>query len=1027
MKMKIKMLLILTATAGAVCAQSVAPEDKQLDPAWVESLTQRGHGLDAKITGSKAEDTLQYIGMPVGGIGCGTMYLGGDGRLWLWDIFNQFSSGVIDQICELPPELAKLGRQGQLSARSGANYVNPYTPDTWPTPFKQGFGIQIGDQFQRFEAQDWASVEFEGNWPIGSVQYRDPAMPVDVELRGFSPFIPLDVADSSLPLTCMEFTVRNTSTEAVTADLSGWLENAVGMESRKTQDLKLETVRSKYGALRVLQHSATQPTQPARQTLQPDIIFADFEALTYDEWVPEGDAFGTEPIHKNNVPAHQGRLNIHGERGVNSHASSPGGIGERDRAQGTLTGPVFTIERKHINFLIGGGSHKERTCLNLLVDGKVVRSATGNNSNKMEPASFFVKDLIGRKAQLQIVDAATGAWGNIGVDHIVFSDSGEQAAVNFAEAGDYGTLALGLLGASAEAIVHDGVPGWKSTLVLQPGESKKVAFLVAWNFPNIMELPGFPNKQHEYAGRFADAKAVAQYAAENYARLEGTTTAWVNTWYDSTLPNWFLDRTLLTTNTLQTANCYLFEDGQFWAWEGVGACPGTCTHVWQYAQSIGRLFPSLERNLREVTDYGYAQMEDGGIKFRGTYPKPAEDGQAGIILRTYREHLISADDAFLRRVWPQTKLALQYLIHEDGNADGILEGGQHCTLDAAWYGPVAWISGHYLAALRAGGEMARLMGDTEFAEEAEGILSRGQVNLVERLYNGEYFINLPVPGKEDTINSGSGCLIDQVFGQSWAFQVGLGRILPEEETRSALSALWKYNFFPDIEDYRKQRLPGRWYAVPGESGLLMLTFPKPDWDYRKASGGGKGFACYFNECMSGFEYQVASHMVFEGTPKLVENGLAVTRAVHDRYSPVKRNPYNEVECSDHYSRAAASYGVFLAACGFEYDGPKKQIGFAPRVSPEDFRAPFTAAEGWGTYSQKQSGKRMQAELAMKYGSISLRTLVLSLPEGAAPKSAKVRVNGQSVPCQVVNQDGRTVVQLSRDVELKEGQALSLSL
>ena len=81
----------------------------------------------------------------------------------------------------------------------------------------------------------------------------------------------------------------------------------------------------------------------------------------------------------------------------------------------------------------------------------------------------------------------------------------------------------------------------------------------------------------------------------------------------------------------------------------------------------------------------------------------------------------------------------------------------------------------------------------------------------------------------------------------------------------------------------------------------------------------------------------------------------------------------------------------------------------------------------GTYSQKQSGKQMQAELAMKYGSISLRTLALSLPEGAAPKSANVRVNGKSVPCQVVNQDGRTVVQLSRDVELKEGEALSLSL
>ena len=60
------------------------------------------------------------------------------------------------------------------------------------------------------------------------------------------------------------------------------------------------------------------------------------------------------------------------------------------------------------------------------MDGDVVRSATGNNANKMEPESFFVKDLIGRTAQLQIVDADSGAWGNIGVDHIVFSDSGPQ-------------------------------------------------------------------------------------------------------------------------------------------------------------------------------------------------------------------------------------------------------------------------------------------------------------------------------------------------------------------------------------------------------------------------------------------------------------------------------------------------------------------------------------------------------------------------------------------------------------------------
>jgi hypothetical protein len=102
---------------------------------------------------------------------------------------------------------------------------------------------------------------------------------------------------------------------------------------------------------------------------------------------------------------------------------------------------------------------------------------------------------------------------------------------------------------------------------------------------------------------------------------------------------------------------------------------------------------------------------------------------------------------------------------------------------------------------------------------------------------------------------------------------------------------------------------------------------------------------------NGFEYQVAAHMIYEGEPdsELVEKGLAVTRAVHDRYASVKRNPFNEIECGDHYARSVASYGVFLAACGYEYHGPKGYLAFAPRVKPENFRAPFTTVEGWGTY------------------------------------------------------------------------------
>ena len=105
-------------------------------------------------------------------------------------------------------------------------------------------------------------------------------------------------------------------------------------------------------------------------------------------------------------------------------------------------------------------------------------------------------------------------------------------------------------------------------------------------------------------GGSSSPAAVAGYLAANFDRLAGRTRLWRDTWYDSTLPYWLLDRTFANTSTLATSTCHWFANGRFYGWEGVGCCAGTCAHVWHYAHSVARLFPELERSARLWGDYG---------------------------------------------------------------------------------------------------------------------------------------------------------------------------------------------------------------------------------------------------------------------------------------------------------------------------------------------------------------------------------------------------------------------------------------
>ena len=1013
-------------------AVGIVPADKGISADQLRELARRGSPT------SYAGAALEKIGMPVGGANAGRLYLGGDGKLWLWDVNNP--AAVV------------------ASGWVGDSYSKPLTQTS---PFRQGFAVRTttggAARTRSLDAEGFRDVTFTGPYPLGKVRYADDDSPVEVTLEAFSPFIPTNLDDSSLPATLCVYTVRNTSRSTVDATLAGWSENPICIEGRLEQPtlLRSRTLPGGHG----LEFSAVAGSVDPDP--EPDILFEDFERATYEGWTVEGTAFGPGPVTPESTPDYFrrfGDLHIHGTRFVTSHAFWDAG-GNPDGLTGKLTSSEFTIDRGYVCASVGGGHWSGQTCLNVVVDGQVVASVAGKDAEPLSNRVLDVRSWRGKKARIELVDSNTGGWGHLNCDHIVFTDRPPLRAIESFP--DHGTFALTALDheavvvpalASATSLdaIFDADAGptevdasygaltgaVRVPLRLKPGQSITVRFAVGWHFPLPREgqfaaLEGAAELRHHYSTRFGSAAEVVQHLEQNHRRLEDTTRSWVRTWYDdSTLPHWFLERTLAPASTVATTTCYRFSDGRFYAMEGEYCCDGTCQHVWNYAQSIARLFPELERDARERVDLGIGFHADtGAMDYRGEYARDvvAVDGQAGTVLRIYREHQMSPDSAFLERTWPRIKRAIEHLIGRDGSpANGVLEAEQYNTLDASWYGEIPWITGLYIACLHAGAAMATEMGDTAFASRCTTIATAGSSYLASELWSDEYgyFFHKLDPSHPASTNSNRGCFADQLYGQTYARQLGLPSVVPTDKARSALGAIYRNNFVSDHEAFRAgvDITGGRWYAEQGEAGLLMCTWPFGG-DAQAPGGGDPGIVAYLNEVWTGQEYQVAAGLFAEG---LTDEALVLTRAVFDRYDAHKRNPYNEIECSDHYARAMMSHAVYLAALGYEYHGPLGRLGFAPKVSPEKFQAAFTVAQGWGSYRQTRTGREQTGRIELRYGQVRLTTLVF---ETTGPvQKAKVKVGRRSHQVAKVSQhDGRVELTLRSPVLVRAGEHLEVTL
>ena len=344
-------------------------------------------------------------------------------------------------------------------------------------------------------------------------------------------------------------------------------------------------------------------------------------------------------------------------------------------------------------------------------------------------------------------------------------------------------------------------------------------------------------------------------------------------------------------------------------------------------------------SYRSNTVFGYE---------RYTKLPPAADGQAGTIIQLYRDWKLSGDDEFLKTMWKKAALALDYAFERwDTDGDCVLDGEQHNTYDIEFYGITSMINSVFYAALKAGHAMAEYLGDTEHSVKYLNALEKGAKRMDELLFNGEYYIQKLEEDGKHNYQYYEGCLSDQVFGQQLAHIAGLGYILPEDHIKKAIYSVYKYNFRKKTGEHVNVQ---RTYALNDDGGLICCTWPK--------SRKPKIPFVYSDEVWTGIEYQAATHLIYEG---FFDEALDIVRTLRNRYDGVKRNPWNEVECGNHYVRSMASWGLLIAASGYKYDMVKKTISFDPKISKDDFTCFFSVADCWGTYTQRKNAKSGEIE------------------------------------------------------------------
>jgi len=791
--------------------------------------------LDRNMRCTYEGDNLNLVAFPMGGIGAGCISLSGTGKLVDWEIFNKPNKGYQPKFTFLSVWAKAEGKEPVFRVLEGqwrTRLADPIGPEQTEAP-----GLPRMKQ-----------CRFEGRFPFAKVYLSDPALPLNAVIEGWSPFIPGNSRESSLPVAIVNVALSNCTQKTVEVSLGVNVQNRAG----------------KYNQL---------------------IREPDFSAL----YMHDGKEDGNSMI---------------------------------------LTTPAEVTTWQQ-NWR-GRGSWKNNfMCLQHFVN---TFAAHGRFDSTAEPAT---------------------------------EDSNTALVTKATAAGDENSKVSSL-----------GV-----RITLGPHKKRTVPFVFGWYFPTIgvpsaWEGPDEVFWKNYYATQWKNGLDLARYTVANLPRLEQDTRLFQQTFFSSTLPGVVLEAISSQLCILRSTTTARYPDGTLYGWEGCHLKKrlgyGTCNHVWNYQQAIPYLFADIQRSMLENFLFNGLRESDGAVTYRmpvgpgakikqDSNPQTAADGQLGQVCQVYRDWQICGDDAWLHKIWPKAKKALEYAwVAWDKDRDGLLEGSHHNTLDLDFRTPETMCGSLYQAALLAGERMALHMADTDAAKEYRRVFESGKKLSDEKLFNGEYYHQmLPTPG---SYQLGAGSISEQIHGQLYARMLGLEDIYSRENIHKAAASLFKYNYVDNSFDRINTN---RVYSISDEGGVLIACWPK--------GGRPERPLLYCDETQIGYEYQAAGNMLYEG---YILEGLTVIKSIRDRFDGKKRNPYCEFEWGNHYIRSLANYNSLLALSGFRYSGVEKMIRLAPQVYKKDFQVFFSVDSGWGLLSQKVGPKKQLACVDVKKGTLAIEKLNL---------------------------------------------------